>query len=146
MYGYSQMNYPMPGSFWPRSMPGMSTTSQQMLLMQHQQQQAQQSQQHQPQQQAQQQQASVVGGQPIIIVNSQQPQLPQQPQSQGSIPIMTNGHQTMLSYEQKAKLVQQQAAAAQQTLINMGKIPGPGGKGKVGQKKAVQKRGGGPGR
>ena len=75
-------------------------------------------------------------------MNSQQPQQPQ-----GSIPIMTNSQQMMLAYEQKVKLAgQQQQQQQQQALMNMSKIPGQGGKGKVGQKKAVPKRGGGAGR
>lgn len=165
MYGYPQMNYPMPGGgFWPRGiqqgmMPTSATTPQQRLLMQQaqqhhqqqQQQQAQQPQQQQTQQQVQQQQIGVIGGQPILV-NSQQ-QLQQQPQQpQGSIPIMSSasGQQTMLaSYEQQMKLAvaaQQHQAAQQAQLMNMSKMPGPGGKGKVGQKKTVPKRSDGTGR
>ena len=142
MYGYPQMNYQMPGAFWQqRSMPGMSTsgaTPQQLLLMQQQHQHQQQQQQAQQPQQPQQpqQQVNVVGGQPIIV-NSQQSQ-------QGSIPIIANSQQMLLALEQKVKLAGQQQQ--QQALMNMSKIPGQGGKGKVGQKKAIPKRGGGPGR
>jgi hypothetical protein len=50
----------------------------------------------------------------------------------------------MLAYEQKVKLAGQQQQ--QQALMNLSKIPGQGGKGKVGQKKPPPKRGGGAGR